>query len=425
MQSILGMVQKTRAGYLQALNADALNDRFGGPLFLFCAISSAVYVSALFITEGHGLFDLVSGIDRISREDFLAFFRAGVLAQMDQAVLAYDPASFAEPFSEVNKKLLFLNPPHAFLFFEPLSYLPYQIARGLALLANLAAIYGIVRLARLNLGVGPYVFVFLTYSAYFSLLLLQISPIIIFLLVYALTNGARSPVLSGLALAIATIKPQYGLLVPVFLIGQKDWRTFWIAASAATALIGLSILRYGWPVWDAFLGSSADGAASGHFDQVYTGMITVGQSLGKLWFSSDYRILAQILILPICGSWIWFVVRSLPRDRAIPAVLFAMAAAAPSFFFYDWLMFCAGLLFCLHFLPVWPVHLQVTAGFLWISPLVQMMVYGAGQDVFRAEAARYLSASLPLLMLIVSVQIYFLLCKELAPQGAEHQSAAA
>gem|GEM_PF-5359294 len=405
MNFLFRLVRSTRSFYLQALNADALNERFGGPLFLFCAMASSVYVVALFYTETHGLLDFWTGISRIDREDFIAFYRAGEMAQAGQPALAYDPSVFSEPFSDTNKKLLFLNPPHAFLLFEMLALLPYPIARGLVLLANLVAIAGLVRVANLRLGLGPYAFTFLTYSVYHSLLLLQISPLIIFLIVFALVNSPSRPVLSGLALAFATIKPQYGLLIPVFLLGQKDFRTFVVAAAATAALIALSVLQYGGEVWTAFLDSASGGATSGHFDQVYTGMITVGQSLGKLWLSSDYRLWGQILILPVCGGWIWYAARSLPREFAIPVCLLAMAAAAPSFFFYDWLMICAGLLLLVRVVPGWSIQLQFTAGFLWSAPIVQMMVIDQG------DVARYISALLPLLMLFVSIQVYVLFRK--------------
>jgi alpha-1,2-mannosyltransferase len=416
MGSFFRVMRAVRAQYLNALNADALNNNFGGPLFLFFVVTSAIAVLSLFVTESQGLFDFLGGLDRIGREDFLAFYRAGDLAKGGQADLVYDPAVFIQPFSELNRGLLFLNPPHALLIFELLAFLPYQMARLVVLLVNLFAIYGIVRVAHLRLGFSPYVFTFLVYGSYSSLVLLQISPIVIFLIVYALVNSVSRPVLSGLALAAATIKPQFGLLIPVFLLGQKDWRTFWIAAVVTTALISLSIFRFGWPVWANYISTFTDGSGSGHFNQVYIGMITVGQSLGKLWFSSDYRVWAQILALVLCGGGIWYVARTISRMFAVPVCLMAMAAASPSFLFYDWLIISASLLLLLQLVPSWPPHLQITAGFLWIAPLVQMMLFSDGQVAETVEAARYLSAFLPLLMLIVSIQIYFLVRKQTSYQ---------
>ncbi|EEE43974.2 glycosyltransferase family 87 protein [Roseibium alexandrii] len=416
MGSFFRVMRAVRAQYLNALNADALNNNFGGPLFLFFVVTSAIAVLSLFVTESQGLFDFLGGLDRIGREDFLAFYRAGDLAKGGQADLVYDPAVFIQPFSELNRGLLFLNPPHALLIFELLAFLPYQMARVVVLLVNLIAIYGIVRVAHLRLGFSPYVLTFLVYGSYSSLVLLQISPIVIFLIAYALVNSVSRPVLSGLALAAATIKPQFGLLIPVFLIGQKDWRTFWIAAVVTTALISLSIFRFGWPVWANYISTFTDGSGSGHFNQVYIGMITVGQSLGKLWFSSDYRVWAQILALVLCGGGIWYVARTISRKFAVPVCLMAMAAASPSFLFYDWLIISASLLLLLQLVPSWPPHLQITAGFLWIAPLVQMMLFSDGQVAETVEAARYLSAFLPLLMLIVSIQIYLLVRKQASYQ---------
>ncbi len=416
MGSFFRVMRAVRAQYLNVLDADALNKNFGGPLFVFFVVTSAIAVLSLFVTESQGLFDFLGGVDRIGREDFLAFYRAGDLAKGGQVDLVYDPLVFTQPFSELNLGLLFLNPPHALLIFEPLAFLPYQMARVVVLLANLIAVYGIVRVANLRLGFSPFVFTFLVYGSYSSLVLLQISPIVIFLIVYALVNSVSRPVLSGLALAVATIKPQFGLLIPLFLLAQKDWRTFWIAAVVTTAFIILSILRFGWPVWADYISTFTSGSGSSHFNQVYIGMITVGQSLGKLWLSNDCRVGAQILVLVLCGGGIWYAARTLSRKFAVPVCLMAMAAASPSFLFYDWLIISASLLLVLQLVPSWPRHLQVTAGCLWIAPLVQMMLFSDGQVGVTVEAARYLSAFLPLLMLIVSIQIYLLFRKQASYQ---------
>ncbi len=405
------------------MGLNLLNERFGGPVFLFSVMTTAVYIAAAYLTENHGIFDFRSGFDEIFREDFVAFYRAGMLAQNGQAALAYNPEFFAKPFSEGNKNLLFLNPPHAFLFFEPLAYFSYPVARGMGLLTNLAAIYGIVRIADLNLGPGPYILTLLTYSCLWSFTLLQISPIIIFLVVYALVYGQRQPVLSGIALSLATLKPQFGLLVPVFLLAQKDWRTFFVAGFATTALVGLSIFKYGLPVWEVFLSSAMGGSHASHLNQVYSGMITVSHSLGKLSVADEDRTLAQILAVLVCGGWVLYVGRTLGRQAAVPVVIMAMCAASPSSFFYDWLMLCSGMLLFLKYNPAWPVHLQITAGILWTAPLLRVFLIGTGQSEVRIELARYLSASLPLLMMCVSLQMYLIARKKPKPEPLPKEEA--
>ena len=61
------------------------------------------------------------------------------------------------------------------------------------------------------------------------------------------------PVVGGVLLGLATIKPQLGVLIPLALIGAGYWRT--LAAAAVTAvLLGLaSGLVFGWDAWPAWL----------------------------------------------------------------------------------------------------------------------------------------------------------------------------
>ena len=61
-------------------------------------------------------------------------------------------------------------------------------------------------------------------------------------------RGARR----GIAFGLLTVKPQLGLLVPVLLIAQGNWRTFFAAAATALVLAALSVLVYGAEAWQAY-----------------------------------------------------------------------------------------------------------------------------------------------------------------------------
>jgi hypothetical protein len=76
------------------------------------------------------------------------------------------------------------------------------------------------------------------------------------LLIAALMFGGcrligRRPILAGVLFGLMSIKPQFGLLIPVALISAREWRTF--TAAAATVLVGViaSGAIFGWATWAA------------------------------------------------------------------------------------------------------------------------------------------------------------------------------
>lgn len=65
----------------------------------------------------------------------------------------------------------------------------------------------------------------------------------------------RYPVLAGVLLAGATVKPHLGLLIPVALVAARQWRALGSGAVALLGLVGLSVLAFGWEAWPRFLDS--------------------------------------------------------------------------------------------------------------------------------------------------------------------------
>ena len=58
--------------------------------------------------------------------------------------------------------------------------------------------------------------------------------------------------MSGVLIALLTVKPHLGLLIPLFLILTQRWRVFIYAALASLAFIALSLLIHGVGVWQAY-----------------------------------------------------------------------------------------------------------------------------------------------------------------------------
>ncbi len=62
----------------------------------------------------------------------------------------------------------------------------------------------------------------------------------------------RHPVLAGVLLAGATVKPHLGLLIPVALVAAGQWRALGSGAVAVLGLVAASALAFGWEAWPRF-----------------------------------------------------------------------------------------------------------------------------------------------------------------------------
>lgn len=65
----------------------------------------------------------------------------------------------------------------------------------------------------------------------------------------------RRPFVAGLLIGCLIYKPQFALILPIFLLAGWHWRAILGALCSAGLLVGLTLALWGWPVWQAFLNS--------------------------------------------------------------------------------------------------------------------------------------------------------------------------
>jgi hypothetical protein len=65
----------------------------------------------------------------------------------------------------------------------------------------------------------------------------------------------RRPLLAGLLFGCLIYKPQFVLIIPPLLLAARHWRAIGGALISAAVLVGITLIAWGWPVWDAFVGS--------------------------------------------------------------------------------------------------------------------------------------------------------------------------
>lgn len=311
-----------------------------GRLVLLAGVLLALELfGAAFLVAGtHGL---IVPLDKPTTTDFVSFYAAGTLADAGTPALAYDEGAHYAAEQRATQPGIdyvhFFYPPLYLLICGVLARLPYL---GGFVLFGLATLL-------------PYLFVMrriLDERGWAIMLPILAFPPVLWtlgfgqnsLLTAALFGAAtlfvdRRPVVAGLLFGALCYKPHFGLLVPVALAAQKNWRAFGAAAFSAAALTLLSIAIFGIETWRGFLlallgsHSTYEGHAVDHaaFVNPFGAVLVLG---GGKWLA--YAVQAAALLA--CAGLVAYVWRrgaSLPLRAAVLAA--ATIVAIPVVLFYD------------------------------------------------------------------------------------------
>jgi hypothetical protein len=135
--------------------------------------------------------------------------------------------------------------PPSFLFIAaPFGLLSYPVALAVWTGTGLTALYAVVRNHALQT-----IAILGSPAALFCLIDGQVSFFMAAITLTALRNLDRRPILSGLLVALCTIKPQTGLLFPVLLIASRRWRVLAAAVLGTAAIVLASSLLWGFYIW--------------------------------------------------------------------------------------------------------------------------------------------------------------------------------
>lgn len=199
--------------------------------------------------------------------DFASFWTASQLALEGRAAdawsMARHGAAQASRFGKDAGYAAFFYPPPYLLVCLPLALMPYLLALAVWLAATLAAWLTMVRDWMRASG-----------ATALGLLPLLAFPAVMlnaghgqngFLTAALMGGGAllqpTRPWLAGVLFGTLVIKPQFGMLLPFYLLFARDWRCIVATGAMALSLCLLSLAVFGWPVWQAFL-ANADNAAA-------------------------------------------------------------------------------------------------------------------------------------------------------------------
>lgn len=381
------MVSASPASPSEGTSGSRSPRRLGGDLFLASAIIAAIFAVYAAAQFSRSLLSFpVDRADAAVAEDLVAFHRAGEMALAGDAAATYDPARFRADLADHQKGLLWLNPPHALLILAPAAMLPYGAAKAAWMALGVLSMLAILNFAKVRAPAAAVV-ALLSPALLLSTILLQLGAFIAVGFAAALALAPKRPLVAGIILAFLTMKPQYGLMAPLFLAATGQWRVIVSAASSTFALVAISVAIFGADSWVSFFNALSSVHAP-FSRQVLEGTVTFSQTAAKLGGGEAARAASQTLGALACAVVVWFGARRLARIDAIALTLLASLAAAPSAWIYDWPIVAAGLAF-LSARPVWPAPVQAAASLAWLAPLVPIF---ADTDLSRLASPLALDA---------------------------------
>jgi hypothetical protein len=315
---------------------------------LLCLIATAG--SLLWIFWGaHGTLD---AMNRPIGTDFSNVYSAGRMALDCRAALVWDwPTHFAEQQAIHQKTDVdffgWHYPPPFLLLATLLATLPYVVALILWQLSSLAACLALVRAilperkAMLVALACPLVLVCFGHG--------HNGFLTGFLLGGGLLLLERKPVLAGIMLGCLVYKPQFGLILPVVLIIGGHWRAIGGALLSAMILCSLTLMLWGWPVWQAFI-DSLPLTQSVIIEQGSTGWEKIQSvfSATRNWggdIALAWQVQSAFTVLAVAGAA--FVVRGASPAVRNATILAASLLSTPYILDYDLVPLELGMAFLL------------------------------------------------------------------------------
>lgn len=329
-------------------------------ILLVCAAGLSLVA---FASYGFTWYDMLRAMatDRlwlfITDRDFANYWLAGqlTLSGEQQLLFTHDIyyARFREVFGADAEVRSWSYPPHFLLLTWPLGFTSYKVGLSLFMLLTLALfVYAAREFKRTYAAPEPWLLpiVALLGTVPMMMVTTQNGFLTGALLLLGLAWMRSKPVAAAVAFALLTIKPQLGLLIPVLLLFDRNWRVFGWTAGLTVALLGVSVAWFGIESWSTYLTQTLAYQRevllswTGPFMQM---MPTVVGGLRTLEFSADVAVRWQwFASIMGAGLVLWILARDRePLHRAF-AILAGTFLLTPYAFSYDMaaLSVCAALL---------------------------------------------------------------------------------
>lgn len=338
------------------------------------------------LSKAHG-FMLADGVNPIGG-DFVNLWTAGRMVPEGNADEIYAPTRFMELQQErIGAQMgyrLWAYPPHSLALAVPFGALGYFTSLALWSLLGLAVLAWGARRA----GLSPWMTAILLLSpaslhcVYWG----QTGNLACGLLLLALSQrGARDGVAVG-ATTLLTIKPQFGLLLPLLWLMTRQWGIVAVVTVTVIVLLASTLAVGGPDLWSAYLFETLP--ALGRLERYGTGMFiymmpSVFMALRITTGDPDLAASLHLALAAALLVWCVWVMRQEDRLVARQAlVLIGTAAITPYLHIYDLTLVLAGALLVARLhgtiggsMPFW-VERAVIAS--WALPYLTLVLNMAG-----------------------------------------------
>ncbi len=269
--------------------------------------------------------------------DFACFHLAGQFLQYPNA---WNP-------ERVQQFCPYMYPP-AFLFVAKLlSLLPSVLSYSLWMFAGLA----VLAAAAWVVGLRGWRFVLGLFSPalFYAVDTGQTGLLTSAMLLTALGTVEKAPALAGLAASVVIIKPQCGILLPIFFLAGRHYRAFWVASIASCGWLILSVVFFKMVAWHYYFSIELPISRivlDKPWPQPYQGiMVSVFLLLRSLGTGIGFASLGQAVVSCLCiwtGWKIWCAkMENFPRMVISLVLLFLVT---PYGYIYD--LPCLGVALC-------------------------------------------------------------------------------
>jgi hypothetical protein len=286
--------------------------------------------------------------------DFITTYAASIVVREVPAEFVYMPRTMVEAGKEAARRAYgditekqagvvgfapWMYPPTFILLVMPLAYLPYLLAW--ATWMGITAVPYLLTVRNILPGGLGVPFALAAPPAFFNVMYGQTGFLTAGLLGAGLLLLRSRPLQAGLLIGLASVKPHFGVLVPVALLAGGHWRAFGAATLSVLLVIALSVLVLGDDPWFAFIGTSLfhlEGFSAGAFalpamTSVWSGARLAGMTLGQAWFIQG--AVSALMLTLVAG--VWWSGRRRPDSHDLQAAVLCLATplTLPLVFLYD------------------------------------------------------------------------------------------
>ena len=289
----------------------------------------------------------------VRRVDFLVFWAAAKLTLAGQPLAAFDSSALLSapgyPAEYMPKHLLWLYPPGFLAMIAPLGAMPFWAAWCVFMAVSATVMALALRAPAAPVPGGWRLMVVSPVMLMGALPIGQTSALWTAGLVTALWAMQKGrPALAGLCIALLTLKPQLGLLIPFALAADRRWEVM-IWAIGFTAILTAAVTPlFGVEYWLLFVNALADVAGRLQASptllertvSVYGFLRATGLEHG---LALSLQWMATVLLVLVVG-WAWSR-RSLSSDLKAAVFCAAIPIASPYAFYYEMVLTLAAGMF--------------------------------------------------------------------------------